>query len=296
MKVYRDLEVETKKNNKFKERLMKVLPEPFTRKERFKALAVQNMNLAFGKNEFGEVSELRKESALQRLFVVDRYARSFEKLNKPLKAVTISVPILFFIVSMIDSHGYLLKENFLFSLAIAGMFLLLFICSKMLSRPNTNTTLAEIVNSKVVLGENYIEYSYSTVNPKRTEGDPRANFVVKRMMYSDIKDIVYYDKSGYCEVKGVYNYTKYYNYKIGQENPIYREEKREGGIVLFDVYTDRDLFAEISKKANFTPRYGVEKKRSPLAVSFWTLGFIGSALVCCSTFMGIILIIITMLT
>lgn len=273
MKKYYDQDEVPQKNNKFRMKMMAILPAAFTRKEQLRILANANPNLAFGKNEYGEVDEFRKKYALQRLFDDNKYSLFFQKLKKPFLRITIAAPIIVFVSLMIMLHGYMPIQSLLVSLLVGGIFFLLYYVAGRLSKSSKNMSLTEIVNSKVVLDDHYLEYSYSTLNPKHTENDLAANFVVKRMAYKDISYITYYDKTGYCEVRGKYKYIKYFNYRSGQENPIFEEEEMNGAIAIFDVYNNRDLFAEISERANVTPHYGVEKRKSAFAVSFWTTCF-----------------------
>lgn len=274
MRKYYDYEENVKRKNKFRTKLMSVLPAAFTRKEQLRLFAEANPNLAFGKNEYGEVSELKRQNAIQRLFDENKFALFFKRLKKPVKRVAIFVPLLVFGMGIVMTRGYLLVQNLVIMAIIGVIFFLLYFVVRKLAGMSKDMSLTEIANSKVVLADHYLEYSYSTLNPKNTENDVAANFVVKRIAYNDITNIYYYDKTGFCEVKGKYKYIKYYNYKIGQENPKFIETDMNGVITLFDVYTNRDLFAEISQRANVTPVYGIEKKKNMLSRSMWTTFFV----------------------
>lgn len=282
------------KRDYYKEKFSKVFSAFGGKKKHLKELADKNMNLAFGEGEYGEVDEYKKSMAEQKGMSGHRYEMFFNNLKKPIAIAGIVTPIAFLVVSLVLTRGYEVGASIFLALITAAVFGLMYFNASKLTKFLPKGSLSEIVNSKVVLADSYVEYSYSTINPKRTEGDSNANFVVKRMNYKDIKGIVYYEKQGCCEVYGRYSYTKYYEYKIGQENPVYTNDTRDGSFMLYDVYTNRDLFSELSSKSRVSAKYGVAPKRGVLSSSFFTLCFSGAGLIGVS-FVGLIIVLIALL-
>lgn len=222
----------------------------FMKKKCRTELARKNLNLAFGEGEFGEVSEnIRRDFALKspdNNFI----RRFFKKLVVPQKVFAILMPITMLMTFTILSEGILFGTGLWLSLLIAASAFIHLWTIKKLAGDKDKNLLENTMNSKVTLGDGYLEYSYSTIEPFRTERDKKCNYVLYRISYRDIKGLIYDEKRDSCTIVGKYTKYKYYNYRIGDEKPVYTDVREEDCFEIFNIYRDRDLFANISKNAH----------------------------------------------
>lgn len=221
------------------------------RKKLYKEYAKDNLNLAFGENEFGEViPEIRKE-IIEELTDRNKLTYSAEKLMPYTFAKIFFMPGAFLIIGyLIDkSLGAGVCAGLAFFSFFVGLFMYLFV--RRIAGSSTKVELAKIVNSKVVLDDNCLEYSYSTLDPKSTEGQKDTNYVVCRMKYCDINEIQYDKRKNSYKLSGTYHVRRYKNYNIKDEDPQSIDEDIRGETLeIYDVFSNRDLFAIISGKVH----------------------------------------------
>lgn len=168
-----------------------------------------------------------------------------------LKAKIVFMPILLVLTDFLSHKYYEWGDSYGVAFASFVCAVIMFLCAKRISKSPTRVKLGQIVNSKVVLGDNYLEYSYSSIDPKLTEGIRNTNFVVCRMKYSDISSVRYNKKKNSYLLDGPYHIRRYKNYSIKDPDPQSMDEDVRGkSLEIYDVYNSRDLFAIISSKIN----------------------------------------------
>lgn len=244
------------------------------KKKLFKEYANENLNLAFGENEFGEVVPQVKEAILEKLKVTNRLHSSAIKVLPYSWAKIFFLPVLilltgYFAYGSVISDGSIGLSFFAFFVGIIG-----YICARRIADSPSKVTLGQIVNSKVVLGDNYLEYSYSSLDPKGTEGYKDTNFVVCRMKYSDIIAIQYNEKKNSYRLVGTYNRLSYKNYSVkGEKSYPIEDEIRGKSLEIYDVYQNRDLFAIVSGKVRKNVGLCGTDGKEKLTLALCTLGF-----------------------
>jgi len=221
------------------------------KKKLYREYANENLNLAFGANEFGEVIAEVKEQILADANGKSSLTWSAVKMIPYLKAKIVFMPILLVLTDCITNKYYEWGDSFEIAIFSFVCGLIMFLCARRIAKSPTRVKLGQIVNSKVVLGDNYLEYSYSSIDPKATEGIKNTNFVVCRMKYSDISTVRYNKKKNSYLLDGPYHVRRYKNYSIKDPDPQSMDEDVRGkGLEIYDVYNNRDLFALISSKIN----------------------------------------------
>lgn len=223
------------------------------RKKLYREYARENLNLAYGENEYGEVDASIKNQIVKDTIENNKFAISARKLLKKSPIVVVGYPIAFF-VSRTIAHWYSYDNKIVSSIWVASAIfcveIVRHLCLKNMASDGSSLMIESIVNSKVVLNDDEIEYSYSSIDPKKTEGRRNENFIVERMKYSDINEILYNAKRNCYIIKGIYEKKRFIDYRIRQENPDYKEETSlTKPMVIYDVYLNRDLFAIMSQNA-----------------------------------------------
>lgn len=225
------------------------------RKKIYREYAKENLNLAVNENEYGEVAADIREQIVAEIKKRNKLVLSAQRLlsRSYVKVFTLPVVYLIFKLWLESKSSYPeIGRSFLYAGIVAVIMLVRHICLKILAENINMVSAEQVVNSKVALNEEEFVYSYSTVDPKRTDGKQykNNNFFVKRMKYSDINSIAYNEKKKCYLIKGSYDITKYTDYRVNQPNPVYREETvLMNPMVIFDVYHSRDMFFELAKKA-----------------------------------------------
>lgn len=248
------------------------------KKKLYKEYAAENLNLAFGENEFGEVFPDVRETIVEKLKTTNRSPFLARKLMPYTFAKIFFMPVLILVFGYLAFDTVLTDGTIGLAFFAAFVGLVMHLCVRRIANSPTRVKLGQIVNSKVVLGDNYLEYSYSSLDPKVTEGHKDTNFVICRIKYSDITAIQYDEKKNAYKLVGTYKVLRYRNYNIKGENSYPIEEEVHGkALEIYDVYHNRDLFALLSEKV----RKGVglceldSSERTTIILCMLGFGFMG---------------------
>lgn len=218
-------------------------------KKLYRILAEHNLNIPYGDNEYGEISPVGKKA------LINGIKQPVAMAGKIMKYITCGITGLFLLATLLfillPIFGVVFEPAYILVMII--MFLIAFTAAHHIQTDGLND-MSYIVNSKMELKGDYFTYSYSSLNPKRTEDEKQANYCEMSMRYEDVKNM-YYNETNRCfVVRGDYEYRMFINYASDDKrtpSTVTKTVKNEN-FEICDVFRDKTLFETIAQKAGVT--------------------------------------------